>query len=74
MPKATLTFNLPEERHEYELTLKAGKMASIIDEFTNICRAKTKYATGKEDDPSWEDVRTEWWRILSEENYDPYES
>lgn len=74
MPKVTISFNLPEERSEYELTNNADKLSSIIYEFTQLVRNKTKYATGEEKDPTWEDIRTEWWRILNEEKYDPYES
>ena len=72
MPKVTITFQLPEEKHEHDLMLKAGSLATIIYDFTQLCREKTKYATGEEKDPTWEDIRTEWWRILGEENYDPY--
>lgn len=72
MPKATLVFNLPEEQHEYNLVNNASKLAIIIDEFTNLCRERTKYATGEEKDPTWEEIRTQWWAILNEERYDPY--
>ena len=70
--KATLTFNLPEERSEYHLCNNADKLATIIYEFTQLVRTKTKYATGDEKDPSWEDIRTAWWHLLEEANYDPY--
>ena len=41
--KATLTFNLPEEKEEFETTLLAGKMASFIREFENYLRRLDKY-------------------------------
>ena len=71
MPKAILTFTLPEEQHEFDLANNACKLSSIIYEFTNHCRNKTKYGDGK--DVSWETVREDWWNLLKEENYDPYE-
>lgn len=74
MPKATLTFNLPEDNVEYRITSKAGKMHSLIWEFTNFLRSKTKYAPDEESmKTNWEEVRTEWWRHLEEEGIDPYE-
>jgi hypothetical protein len=72
MPKVTMTFNLPEEEPELALCRNASKLASIIYEFTTLCRQKTKYATGDEKPPSWDDVSTEWWQIMGEEKYDPY--
>lgn len=72
MPKATITFNLPEETSEYKMHMKAGDYHSLIWEFTNFLRNKTKYATGEEGPISWEDVRTEWWRQCQDEGVDPY--
>lgn len=73
MPKVTMTFNLPEEEYELQRCRDAGKLASIIAEFTQVCRNKTKYGSEKEQDV-WESIKEEWWKILNEENYDPYES
>ena len=72
MPKVTLTFNLPEEESELQLVRDASKLASIIYEFTCLCRNKTKYGSDK-DQEQWEVVRDEWWKILNEAKYDPYE-
>lgn len=45
--KATLEFNLPEEREEYELTLQASKMSLLIWHFENdFLRANLKYGIG----------------------------
>ena len=45
--KATLEFNLPEEREEYELTLQASKMSRLIWDFeTGFLRANLKYGIG----------------------------
>ncbi len=73
MPQVTIKFNLPEEQSEYNLHCNVSKYASVIYDFTQLIREKTKYATGEEKDPSWEDIRTQWWDILNEEKIDPYE-
>jgi hypothetical protein len=44
MPKVTLEFNLPEEKSEYETTIQAGAMHSIIWDLDNhILRSAIKY-------------------------------
>ncbi len=44
MPIATLQFNLPEEREEYELCMKAGRLSSMLWEFDQThLRGATKY-------------------------------
>ena len=73
MPKATLTFNLPEEQSEFDQVSKAGDLASIIWEFTQEVRSKTKHGT-EEDQKIWEPVREAWWNLLNEFHYDPYEN
>lgn len=71
MPKVTITFNLPDEQYDYKLCNNAGKMSSIIYEFTQLVRTKTKYGDGKS--ITWEDVREAWWNELNDEKFDPYE-
>lgn len=70
MPKVTITFNLPEEAYEHQLVLDASKTASIVEEFSNLCREKTKHGDGKPIE--WEEVKNLWWDIINDENYDPY--
>jgi hypothetical protein len=41
--KATLEFNLPEEREEFEIALRAGKLQAALSEFENFLRAQLKY-------------------------------
>ncbi len=44
MPIATLTFNLPDEREEYETTMKASSYAAAIWELDQThLRSATKY-------------------------------
>lgn len=70
MPKATITFKLPEENSEYRMHQKAGDMHSAIWDFTSELRNKTKYGDGKPVD--WEDVSQLWWETLKENDIDPY--
>jgi hypothetical protein len=70
MPKATLTFNLPEEQADYNLTLKATAMSLVIWEFTNELRAKAKYS--EKGPESWDEVKDLWWARLKEYDVDPY--
>lgn len=44
MPKATLTFNLPEEQEEYTTTMKAGNFSSALWEYDQqFLRANIKH-------------------------------
>jgi hypothetical protein len=55
MPTATLTFQLPKERPEYEDAVNGGKYAVAIDAVREAFRARDKYAP----DPSttWAEAR-----------------
>ena len=44
MPKATLTFDLPEEGNEFETAIKGAKYIGTLQEFDNFLRGKIKYA------------------------------
>lgn len=48
--KATLEFNLPEEKHEFESAVKGGAAISVLWEFDQILRTRVKYE-------GWEDPR-----------------
>ena len=41
--KATLTFNLPEERVEYEYTLNAARYKDALNDIMNMMRKKDKW-------------------------------
>ena len=43
MPIATLKFNLPEEKSEYDLAIKGGDYYSALWEIDQRCRSITKY-------------------------------
>lgn len=44
MPKLTLTFNLPEEREEYENAYRGGDYKAVLYEIDQFLRGKIKYA------------------------------
>ena len=43
MPRATLTFNLPEEQEEYECTMLAQKALSALSDFNSKLREHVKH-------------------------------
>jgi anaerobic ribonucleoside-triphosphate reductase len=58
--KATLTFNLPEERAEYEAAVNGQKYKDVIDEILQDIRKELKYNDKLTDEQTrmWEDFRT----------------
>jgi hypothetical protein len=69
--KATLTFNLPEENHEYANAIDGSKMRSALWELDQWLRAKLKYeelSDGQYD--AFKETRDELRRLLIEENID----
>jgi hypothetical protein len=70
MPKVTITFNLPEEKSEYETCLNAGNYSALVYEFTNLLREKVKYGN---ETGSWTKAYEEWWNLLNEARIDPYD-
>jgi hypothetical protein len=69
--KATLTFNLPEEHHEYANAVDGAKMRSVLWELDQWLRAKLKYeelSDGQYD--AFKQTRDELRRSLIEENID----
>lgn len=43
MPKATITYDLPDEQHEFDLATQAGKTRSAMWEYSQKLRAMIKY-------------------------------
>jgi hypothetical protein len=69
--KATLTFNLPEEDHEYSNAVDGSKMRSVLWDLDQWLRAKLKYeelTDGQYD--AYKATRDELRRLLIEENVD----
>lgn len=55
MPKATLTFDLPEEQTEHDMANKAVEMWIILDNLDQELRAHLKY----DSHPEWDDKTVE---------------
>lgn len=68
MPKATITFNLPDEKEEYKLAMSAGKLHCALYDLYTWLRADTKYGEGK-----YEEVYTKFWEILRENDVDLFD-
>lgn len=65
MAEATLKFQLPEEREEFELAANAGRLHSAAWDFTQWLRAQEKYGEA----PQWptlDVVRRRWHDTLAE--------
>ncbi len=52
---ATLSFNLDEEREEFETTMNAQRYASALDSIKEAFRQKVKYTEKQE--TTWEEAR-----------------
>jgi hypothetical protein len=69
--KATLTFTLPEEEHEYTNAVEGAKMRSILWDVDQWLRSKLKYeelSDGQFD--AFKETRDHIRRLLIEENID----
>lgn len=62
MPKATLQFDLPEERIEFKQATEAGSLASAIWDMDQWLRSKIKY----EDCNELQCVRDQLYQILDD--------
>jgi hypothetical protein len=71
MPKATLTFDLPEEQSEFDLANNASKYYSVLWDLDQYLRNFVKYPSDRED-PILTDtmakVRDELWKLMNEHN------
>lgn len=69
--KATITFTLPEEEHEYRNAVEGAKMRSILWEIDKWLRAKLKYEElSDEQYDAFKETREELLKLLIEENVD----
>ena len=50
MANGTLSFQLPEERPEFDLACKAGDLLFVLNGFANHLRSHLRYST----DPDWD--------------------
>lgn len=67
--KATLEFNLPEEREEYGLCNQASSLHCALWDFAQFLRGKIKYETLTEEQYAvYEEVRTKFYETLADHN------
>ena len=66
MPKAVITFNLPEEREEYKLANRAGEYYSALWSFDEYLRKQLRYneELTKKERETFESVREEFSNII----------
>ena len=68
MPKATLTFDLPEEKFEHDAAVQALQWMSAMREMDGFLRRTLKYGHAfKDADEALEKTREELWRLLNDE-------
>ena len=67
MPKVTLTFQLPEEREDYEITSKAINMHIAIHDFSQVLREYRKYRELDESQSKLIEELSEKWRECIED-------
>ncbi len=70
MPKAILSFRLPQELHEYKIANRGGEYHSFLSSFTDDLR-RLKDSDAKLKD--WDEVWKLWWAELKEYEIDPYD-
>ncbi len=63
MPKATLTFQLPEEQAEFDCAVNGTTYSSVIDEVKERFRNKAKYEDGT---TTWSEARELLTSVIDE--------
>jgi coproporphyrinogen III oxidase len=70
--QATLTFNLPDDSHEFEMATQGAKMHSVLWEMDQWLRAQYKYMPDAEysEDKynTYEKCREHLWELIRENN------
>lgn len=73
MPKVTLSFKLPEEQEEYELTMKAGKLNILVYELDQHLRQLTRYAPETQPEEitdAYQKIRNKLYELANELDVD----
>lgn len=69
MPTVILKFNLPDEQHEFDTAISAGKMKSMLWDFSQQLRSWRKYHNDfKDGNDALDKIREEFYRLLNEHN------
>jgi hypothetical protein len=71
MPKATFTFNLPDEENEYKVMSQSPNSQRMLWDFSQQLRAWQKYGhTFKDADDALSKIREEFYRLLNDYQVD----
>lgn len=69
MPKATFSFNLPDEQNEYEVMSQAPHMQRMLWDFSQQLRSWQKYHHDfKDANDALDKIREEFYRLINEHN------
>lgn len=71
--KNIIEFNLPEEEHDLELALNAGKWYTALYNLDNFLRGKIKYATDSQPEletETYQKIRDELHALMREYDLD----
>jgi len=68
--KATLEFNLPEEKQNFNLAIKGSDWWYVCWQMDQYLRKRVKYdeSLSEEQREVYEDMRGELWRMMNESN------
>jgi hypothetical protein len=71
MPKATFTFNLPEEENEYKVMSQSQNSQRMLWDFSQQLRSWYKYGHQfKDADDALNKIREEFYRLLNDYQVD----
>ena len=71
MPRATISFNLPEEENEYKIMSQAQNSQRMLWDFSQQLRSWRKYHHDfKDADDALNKIREEFYRLLNEYGVD----
>ena len=72
--KATLEFNLPEDKVDFDLALQGSDWKHVCWEMDQLLRKRIKYdeSLSEEQLRVYEGVREEFWKFMNENNVDLY--
>ena len=63
--QAQITFNLPEDKYEYDLANKAPDMHAALSDIDNLCRGKLKHCESYD----WAELAEAVREIVTESGY-----
>ena len=72
--KATLEFNLPEDKSDFNLAIKGSDWWHVCWQMDQYLRKRVKYDEGltEEQLEVYEDLRGEFWKFMKDNNVDLY--